>query len=156
MEIASASHTMIHPELDTVSCVSRKAQHDSISVVRNVRFSEILVTEERERPRTNPEDLDKLYFSNAEIEFFKRRFQIQNKDMHHRRPRPRRRRRLIRFADEIVTETRVIPKIPDKDISKFFFTEHELDEILEEYTTCPQNIIYLDCTFEDAARSCVE
>lgn len=45
----------------------------------------------------------------------------------------RRRRRLIRFADEIVSETILIPKIPDEDLPSFFYSISELEETLEAY-----------------------
>ena len=138
--ITSANYpTMIHPEkLNTTSCASSCAADTAVVVPKraaqalHVRFSEKLVTAERERPRTAPEDLSKLFFTDVEIEFFKRRFQIQQHNDMRSRLHNRRHRRLIRFADEIVTDTHVIPKIADKDISRFFFTEDELDEILDE------------------------
>lgn len=45
----------------------------------------------------------------------------------------RRRRRLIRFADEIVSETRLIPRIPAEDVPNLFFTVGELEQSLQEY-----------------------
>lgn len=102
---------------------------------KQVRFCKRLVSQEIERPRTDPEEISKLFFTKHEIDYFKRRTEVQKQteDNSNGIKKKGRRLRLIRFADEIVSETRIIPKIPERDIPSFFYTQSELEQTFAQY-----------------------
>ena len=94
---------------------------------RTVRFCKPIVTDVREIPFMLPEDLGTFYYSENDIS----RFRVA---MISKRKKKVRRKR-IKFCDDVVSEIRYIPRINEEDVAKFFFTEKELEEILQEFVS---------------------
>eukprot|EP00521_Asterionellopsis_glacialis_P013505 CAMPEP_0195294116 /NCGR_PEP_ID=MMETSP0707-20130614/14142_1 /TAXON_ID=33640 /ORGANISM="Asterionellopsis glacialis, Strain CCMP134" /LENGTH=194 /DNA_ID=CAMNT_0040355007 /DNA_START=35 /DNA_END=619 /DNA_ORIENTATION=+ len=131
---SSSSHKLDDDTVSTCSLSDSESQQDSSLSFKMVTWSEPLVTEVRERPRTSRNDKSVLYWQ--ERDYIEMRHEAtasrrRNSSRQTRKPKSRRTTRLVKFADCAVTDVWTVPYAENK--SQLFYTERELQEFLDEF-----------------------